>query len=197
MSFLSIKYHKNSKPGIILLIFSLFVLTSAVVSAQVKKEAVPPLRERLFFGGNLGLQFGTITNIQVAPVVGLWVRPRIAVAAGPEYQYFKFKDPYGDGYESHSFGGKAYAEFVVIQNINKFLPMGANTGIFLHLEDELLSLHQSTVSEKVTVNTILGGAGLSQQIGRRSSVNLMFLWVLDDSGYPLYSNPEIRISFSF
>jgi hypothetical protein len=197
MSFLSIICLKNCKQAIILLILSVFVLTSAEVSAQVKKEAVPPLRERLFYGGNFGLQFGTITNIQVAPVIGLWVRPRIAVAVGPEYQYFKYKDPYGDVYKSNSYGGKAYTEIVVIQNINKFLPLGANTGIFLHLEDELLNVDWETAGNRVAVNTIFGGVGLSQQIGRRSSVNIIFLWVLDDSGYAMYNNPDIRISFSF
>ena len=192
MSLLSVTDHKNSPFRFFILIFLTLFLTSGAVSGQVKKEAAPPIRERLFFGGNLGLQFGTVTNIQVAPIVGLWVRPRIAVGIGPEYMYYK--DPY---YEFNSYGGKGYMQFVVIQNINKFVPMGSNTGIFLHLEDELLNLNQSTTSESVTINTILGGAGISQQIGGRSSINIMFLWVLDDSGYALYNNPEIRISFSF
>jgi hypothetical protein len=192
MRLLSIINHTNNRFRIILLVLSAFALTSGTVTAQVKKAAAPPIRERLFFGGNLGLQFGTVTNIQVAPIIGLWVRPRIAVGVGPEYMYYK--DPY---YEFNSYGGKAYMQFVVIKNINKFLPLGSNTGIFLHLEDELLNLHQSTTIENVTINTILGGAGISQQMGARSSINIMFLWVLDDSGYALYNNPEIRISFSF
>jgi len=47
------------------------------------------------------------------------------------------------------------------------------------------------------INTILAGGGLSQQIGRRAALNFMVLWALNDSGYGLYSNPEIRIGFVF
>jgi hypothetical protein len=44
---------------------------------------------------------------------------------------------------------------------------------------------------------VLAGPGLSQQIGRRASLNFMVLWPLNDSGYDIYSKPEIRVSFSF
>jgi len=165
---------------------------------QKAKDEAPPLRERLFFGGYLGLQFGTITDIQIAPVIGLWVLPRLALAVGPSYQYYK--DSYYD-YSTNIYGIKSYAEFVVIQNINKFLSAGGSTGIFLHAEDDLLNmdsavLFNSNVSGRSTVNTLLGGAGISQRLGGRSSVNFMVLWALYDK-YGVYSNPEIRISFNF
>ena len=163
------------------------------------REDTPPFKERLFFGGNFGLQFGTITDIQVSPVIGLWLLPRIAVAVGPDYRYYK------DSYDRTSiYGGKGYMQFVVIQDLNSFIPLGVHTGIFLHLEDELLSLKSSFwkypppyTSDRFYVNTVLAGGGISQQIGRRSSLNFMVLWALNDSGYSIYSNPELRISFSF
>lgn len=169
----------------------------SIISGQKAREETPPLRERMFFGGNLGLQFGTYTNIHVTPIVGLWVRPRIAIAAGPNYTYYK--DPY---YKTTMYGGNGYIEFVPVKDINNALPIGIHMGIFLHLEDELLSLESSfwdpqNPSNRFTVNTLLGGFGISQQLGMRSSLNLMFLWTLTDSGYALYNNPEIRISFNF
>lgn len=169
-----------------------------VVSAQKSREAPPPLKERLFFGGNLGLQLGTITDIQVSPVVGLWVRPRLAVAIGPDYRFYK------DRFDrTNIYGGKGYLQFVVIKDINKILPVGANTGIFFHIEDEVLSLetkfwkYPEVVPDRFIINTILAGGGISQQMGRRSSLDIMVLWALNDSGYGVYSNPEIRISFIF
>jgi hypothetical protein len=168
-----------------------------MMSGQKKSEQIPPLRERMFFGGSLGLQFGTYTNIHVTPIVGLWVRPRIAIAAGPNFTYYK--DPY---YETTMYGGNAYVQFVPVKDINNAIPIGMHMGIFLHLEDELLSLESSVwdpqnPSDRFTVNTLLGGFGISQQLGMRSALNLMFLWTLTDSGYSLYNNPEIRISFCF
>ena len=166
---------------------------------QTSKEETPPIKERLFFGGNFGLQFGTITDIQISPVIGFWILPRVAVAAGPTYRYYKDVDV-----ATTLYGGKGYLQLVVIQDLSSFLPMGAHTGIFLHAEDELLSLKSSFwkyplpyTSDRFYVNTVLVGGGLSQQIGRRASLNFMVLWPLNDSGYDIYSKPEIRVSFNF
>jgi hypothetical protein len=178
----------------LLLLFGSFI----VASGQKRREEPPPLKERLFFGGNLGLQFGSITDIQVSPVVGLWVLPRLAVAVGPEYWFFKYQD-----FKTSVYGGKAYLQYVVIQDLNSIIPLGAHTGIFLHLEDEMLSLESSYwktqpyTSNRFMVNTILAGGGISQQLGRRASVNIMVLWALNEPVYDLYSNPELRVSFSF
>jgi hypothetical protein len=195
---------------IIFLISFLLFASYSILSAQKTKEdqfpydqtgpeKAPPFRERLFFGGNFGLQFGSITDIQLSPVVGYWVLPRLAVAVGPTYRYYK-------DYEVATalYGGKGYVQLVVIQDIGSFIPMGVHTGVFLHAEDELLSLKSSFwkypypyTSDRFYVNTLLVGGGISQQIGRRASLNFMLLWPLNDSGYSIYSKPEMRISFTF
>jgi len=175
-----------------------FTFSFNIASGQNPREEKPPLRERLFYGGNFGLQFGTITDIQVSPVIGLWVRPRIAVAIGPDYRFYKYRYD-----KTHIYGGKAYIEFVVIQDLGSFLPFGANTGVFLHIENEFLNLEsafwkaQPGDNQRFNMNTVLAGGGISQQMGRRSSLNIAVLWALNDSGYGIYSNPEFRVSFIF
>ncbi|MCK7533107.1 MAG: hypothetical protein MZV63_19755 [Marinilabiliales bacterium] len=47
------------------------------------------------------------------------------------------------------------------------------------------------------LNTFLAGGGIRQMLGPRSSMNITFLWAFDDSGYGIYGNPEIRVSFMF
>jgi hypothetical protein len=168
-----------------------------VVSGQRTRQQAPPLRERLFFGGSLGLQIGTVTNIEVSPVIGLWVLPRVAVAVGPEYMYYQ--DPY---YSTSIFGGKAYTELVLLQDLNSVIPVGIHMGIFLHGEFESLSLESEVwntaySSGRFMLNTALAGGGISQQLGPRSSLNFLVLWVISGSDYGFYSNPEIRISFNF
>jgi hypothetical protein len=193
-----------------ILIVNLLVFTSfSIISGQNPKEeqfpfdqkdnnGTPSFKERLFYGGNLGLQFGTITDIQVSPVIGYWVLPRIAVALGPTYRYYK--DPSG---ETAIYGAKGYIQFAVIQDLSSVITMGGHTGIFLHLEDELLSLNSyywkwpnPFTSERFYLNTVLAGGGISQHLGRRSTLNFMVLWPLDNP-YNIYSNPEIRISFIY
>jgi hypothetical protein len=184
------------------IILSLFILTFyfSVISGQELSQEAPPIRQRLFFGGNLALQFGTITNIEISPLIGFWVLPNLAVAAGPTFSFYK--DSYYN-IKYQNYGVRAYVQFLILRDIDKFIPIGIHTSIFLHLEDEMLSLDPeylpatSVSSNRININTLLGGAGLSQQIGPRSSLNFMVLWTLTDSGYEVYSNPVIRIGFVF
>ncbi len=194
----------NYYPGLfrrytsIITVILLLFISFPKVSGQKIREEPPPLRERIFFGGNFGLQFGTITDIQVSPVIGLWVLPRVAIAVGPDYRFYK--DSFN---RTNIYGAKGYLQFVVIQDISSFLPVGGHTGIFLHCEDEILSLESSFWkyppydSKRFAINTVLAGGGISQQLGRRSSLNLLVLWALNESEYGVYGKPEIRVSFNF
>lgn len=182
-------------------IFSLFLFCILNTYGQEQnrtREEPPPLKERLFFGGSFGLQFGTITDIQFSPVAGIWLLPRVAVAAGPNYRYFK--DPFD---RTSIYGGKAYSEFIFLQDLDNIIPIGLHFGMFFHVEDEVLSLESSFFRtmpqdmDRFLINTVLAGVGIRQQMGRRSSLNMTFLWALNDHGYGIYGNPEIRISFMF
>lgn len=180
-----------------LLLILLFISLSEVCGQQTRKDT-PPLKERLFYGGSFGLQFGTITDIEFSPIIGIWVLPRVAVAAGPNYRYFK--DPYD---HTAIYGGKSYVELIFLQDLDNIIPLGVHLGLFLHAEYEALSLESSFFktapydSERFMTNTILAGGGIRQQMGQRSSLNLTFLWALNDSGYGIYGNPEVRVSFMF
>jgi hypothetical protein len=188
----------NSKIVLACTLAFLITASFAELSAQSIREQKPPLRERMFFGGNFGLQFGTITNIQIAPIVGVWVLPRVAIAGGPEFTYYK--DRY---YQTNIYGGKVYTEFLLLKDLNNIFPVGVHTGIFLHLEDEFLNLESALwknspdLKGRFYLNTVLFGGGISQQIGARSSMNFTLLWTLTPSVYTIYSNPEIRVSFNF
>jgi len=77
-------------------------------------------------------------------------------------------------------------EFVVIQDLSAIFHGSGHTGLFLHAEDELLSLKASfwkypyNPPGRFYLNTVLAGAGISQQIGKRSSLNLCYygLWMI-------------------
>jgi hypothetical protein len=175
----------------------ILLIAVQAISAQKVRSETPPLKERLFYGGSFGLQIGTITDIELSPIIGLWVLPRLSVAVGPDYRFYK--DPDG---RTNIYGGKGYTEFYIIRDINSLIPIGLNMGIFIHFEDEYLSLDsefwQIPVTDKrYNVNTLLAGAGISQPIGMRSSINMMVLWALNESEYNIYSSPEFRVTFTF
>ncbi len=177
---------------------TLLLLAVQAASAQRSRSEAPPLKDRLFYGGSFGLQLGTTTDIEASPIIGFWILPRLAVAAGPNYRFYK--DPMG---RTDIYGGRGYSQFVVIKDINSIVPAGINMGIFIHFEDEFLSLESAfwqnppLTSDRFTINTLLAGVGISQPVGRRSSINMMVLWALNDSVYDIYSNPEFRVSFIF
>lgn len=179
---------------------ALGILVAVVTGAacQSVSDDRPPLRERLFFGGSLGLQFGTITNIELAPMAGVWVLPRVAVGAGPSYQYYH--DPYGG---TSIYGGKAMVQFMLVQNLDNIIPLGLGMGIFAQGLYEGLSLERNFFTGipedtgRLYSGSFLVGGGISQPTGRRSFMNIALLWSLSDNIYGLYDNPEIRVSFFF
>ena len=180
-------------------LFIIIVLISGqLINGQTIRDEKPPFSERLFYGGSFSLQLGTITDIEVSPIIGLWILPRVGIAVGPSYQFYKMYDLRTD-----IIGGRSYLQIVLLRDIDKFIPIGIHTSIFFHIEDEMLSLKTDfwkttpPPPERFMINTVLAGGGLSQQVGRRSSIDIMVLWAITDDNYEIYSNPEIRIGFVF
>ena len=69
--------------GLMLIFLLMFYLTADGQNEPPELKAskdVPPLKDRLFYGGSFGLQFGTFTDIEVSPIIAIWVLPRIGVA---------------------------------------------------------------------------------------------------------------------
>ncbi|MEA1887357.1 MAG: hypothetical protein U9N72_09120 [Bacteroidota bacterium] len=187
----------NKKILPLILLISLFCLKS---NAQYEREDDngSSLSERVFFGGGFSLQLGTITNIELAPVAGLWLLPRLAVAAGPSWQYYK--NPMG---RTSIYGGRSFLRFLFIQDLSKLLPVGRGLGFFAHGEYEALNLESEfwkgvyPDNSRFWEHNALAGLGLSQSLGRKASFNITFLWAVTESEYQIYNNPEIRIDFLF
>ncbi len=173
-------------------------LISAVNAQVTTVNEKPPFKERIFYGGSLGLQFGTQTNIEVLPVVGLWVLPRVAVAAGPGFRFYRYQNV-----NTSIYSVRGYIQLVPVRDINKMLPLGVHTSIILQFEDEGLSLDSKywhnvdRDPKRFWVNQIMAGPGISQQMGKKSSLNILILWTLNNNGYSIYNDPVLRISFVF
>ncbi len=52
-----------------------------------------PLKDRFWFGGGLGLNFGTVTAIQVEPMVGYYLDRKNKVSVGTGISYWYYSDP--------------------------------------------------------------------------------------------------------
>ena len=58
----------------VLLFLCLWTVVTAQHSTTANKPQIP-FKDRIFVGGNLGLTFGTITNIEIAPLIGYMLTP--------------------------------------------------------------------------------------------------------------------------
>jgi hypothetical protein len=190
--------HRIRRSLSVILVLSMGMAAVGQGTGERDSSERPSFSQRLFFGGSFGLQLGTITNIDLAPVAGVWLLPRVAAGAGPSFQFYK--DPYG---ATSIYGGRALIQLTLIQDLNNILPLGLNLGIFATGEYEGLSLEKEFFSTapgsegRLYYDSFLVGAGLSQPTGMRSSMNITFLWCITGNDYGIYDSPEIRIEFYF
>ena len=165
-------------------------------------------RDRLFFGGSFGLAIGSYTDIEISPHVGYYITPRWAAGIGITYEYYNNKYHFVDGngrferYETHVFGGRLFTNYVIINNVSDWLPLGFNFRIFAHVEYEALSYEKGffiyDVPGRELQNSILVGGGLRFPMGKRSSMNLTILWNLNSNLNDIYgSGPIIRFGYNF
>lgn len=173
--------------------FSLLIiisLTANAIYAQEKENSNPyadlPFKDRLFIGGDLGLSFGTITYIRIAPILGFNVSPKFSVGAGPSYQYYK--DNRYLGLESSIYGGSVFGRYFVIENI------------FLQTEFEVLNLEElyynpatDHIPQRVTIPVWFVGAGFSQRTPNGSGFFIgIFYDLVGDINSPYPSDIAVR-----
>jgi hypothetical protein len=168
-----------------LALFSFCGTAHAQDSTMIRKH---PLKERfldkVFVGGNLGFQFGTVTFAEVSPLIGYRITDKISAGIGATYQYYRYKDPTYQ-LETNVYGGRVFGRYFFTDYL------------FAHAEYEYLNLeaYDFYPTRRVDVESLLVGGGYFQHLGSSSSsgVFVMLLYNLTESAYTPYSNPIIRI----
>jgi len=136
--------------------------------------------DKLYFGGGFGLSGDANTAfISLSPIVGYMITNRLSAGVGVTYQYVKSGD-----FDDNRYGGQL------------FLRMNLFKGIFLYSSYEFINYATGPTLEgpRNTATRLPLGAGLSQPIGKRSSINFLAAYdVLYNQTDPLraYSSPWI------
>ena len=166
-------------------------------------------RDRLFFGGSFGLAAGTYTDIEISPHVGYYITPRWAAGIGFTYEYYNYKHHFVNLYtgqterfETHIWGGRLFTNYVIVNNVNDFIPLGLNFRIFAHVEYEAMSYEKKFFDSRATgrelQHSVLVGGGLRFPMGKRSSMNLTILWNLNSNLTDIYGGgPLLRFGYNF
>ena len=149
----------------------------------------PRFADRLIIGGNIGLQFGNTTFIDVSPSLGYLVKPKILMGLGFTYQYISYNDATYK-FKSDIYGGRVFGRYYFFDYL------------FAHTEYEYLSvgrelydpgLYYGKESGRISVESYLIGGGYRQNFGDRSGFFIILLYNLNESAFSLYQNPIIRV----
>lgn len=193
-------------PGIIaikarfLLIALMLTLTLPQIVAQNKTEDE---QKKWFVGGNIGLQFGYVTLIDISPYVGYMITDHFAMGVGATYKYYRIRDYFFDPYlnrwqhfRSHIYGGPVFARYYISRSF------------FAHTEYEFLRFRNEIYVQNpggqqydrkyqhVNVHSIFIGGGYRQYFGLSNAFEILLLWNLNETPNSPYENPVIRMGFS-
>ena len=170
------------------LIIIFFAITAITAQAQ-DKVAGSELKKHMFVGGSFGLQFGTVTNIEVAPDFGYYLNDFLSLGLGASYQFYGDKRYYPT-LKYNIYGGRA---FLKIHPIRK---------IIIHAEYELLGYKTDVFSpigqeENILSENILIGAAYRESFSPRFSTYILIMYNLNQTIYTPYSNPVFRFGLEY
>lgn len=192
-----------------------FVLTTSLFAQNPYQKK--SLANKLLFEGIVGLQFGTITAIEISPMIGYKLTNSFITGLGFTYQYSKYQDFYlnlenGELADrtANIIGGRIYTRYYFTDWFEGLLG-----GLFVHGEYEHLiysrnftedrngkyvdiyGIPYSIGNQNVTVPGVLVGGGLQQSIGGSAYASFLILYNLNETKDTPYSNPIFRIGVGF
>lgn len=183
--------------SVLSILFFLFLIQfpgNIMAQDLIKDENKPQtFKEKIFYGGSLGLQFGNLTLVDLSPMIGYKLTSRIGIGVSPTYKYYKYKgyDFLGNSYsqQSHVLGAGLFGRVLIFDNI------------FAHAEYEYLTYRSKDLTgtglpETTEYTSVLVGAGYREQIASNAYMYLLLLWNLNETIDSPYTNPVIRAGFS-
>jgi len=172
---------------ILLLLFIVLVhnaLAQDTTQLEPAEKSSKPLKDKIYFGGNIGMVFGTYTMIGIYPLMGYKITPKFSAGIKVAYEYVQ-DSRYGTKYTTSNYGGSIFSRYRIIQ------PLYAHVE-YAMMNYELYNYDGS--SEREWVPFLLVGAGFSQLLAPRTWINVQVLFdVLQHDNSP-YSSWEPFIS---
>lgn len=160
---------------------------STFAQREIDPEAPFVLKDRMYYGGNLGLQFGTVTLIDISPLAGIMVNEKASTGLGLTYQYYD--DSRFQGAAGSSYGARAFARYNILPNIFAYSELESiNWNAYSYAKDSF---------ERTWSDSLFIGAGYFTPFGSRGGANFTFLYNLNYSNLNSYYNEPyvFRVGF--
>jgi len=188
----------NTSKHFFFLILLIWILVPSALNAQHSNNDEEP--KRWFVGGNIGLQFGYVTLIDVSPIVGYMITDRFAVGTGASYKYYRIREYFFDSYQnqwkrfqSHIYGGPLFARYYIAKQF-----FAQTEYEYLRFRNEVYVQNTSVQKydreyQHVNVHSMFVGGGYRQFFGSGNAFEIMLLWNLNETPDSPYNNPVIRM----
>ncbi|MGB4204222.1 MAG: hypothetical protein WBJ84_01220 [Bacteroidales bacterium] len=165
-------------------ILTVLILVPFYISAQDYNRTEKP--KRWYLGGNFGLQFGTITLIDISPIVGYKLTEKLALGVGGTYKFYSIRSIYNpkERYKTNIWGGSCFARYSIFPQL------------FAHTEYEYLLFRRENL-ENIDFHSIFIGGGYRQYFSEHNALEIMLLYNLNETDNSPYSNPVIRVGLVF
>jgi len=125
---------------------------------------------KVFYGGTLGVSFGSYFRLSIQPMVGYNITPKIAAGVKGIYEYVK-DTRYATEYTWHNFGASAFTRYYLVPQL------------YAHAEFAYMS-YDSPI-DRVGVPFLLLGGGYVQRLSANAGVYVEVLFdVLQDKNSP-------------
>ncbi len=149
-------------------------------------------KDRIWFGGGVGLAFGSVTNIAVEPMLGYKItrNGKLSAGVGLSYQYFR-DNRYTPVFETSVYGGRIFSRYRIIDQL------------FAHVEYCQLNyeLYDAALKElrRTWVPFLLVGGGYSAHLGGGTylTATVLFDVIQDPNGPNRGGEPWIGVGVGF
>lgn len=144
---------------------------------EIDLEDKPSFFDRVYTGGGFSMSFGTITYIDVSPILGYMITDKFSAGFGITYRYYKDKRV---DFSTNIYGGRLFARHNIAAQF------------FVHTEYENISFERFERGREWISGFFVGG-GFSQPIGRGSAAfNITALYNLSyEAGNSPYNSPWV------
>lgn len=128
---------------------------------------------RLTYGGNFGATFGTVTYVDISPLIGYHITDELISGVGLTYIYYRQRFSPTFVYQTNLYGGRIFSQYSILPNV------------FLHGEIEALNFdyYDFLAGENTRAWSVspLAGVGYSQPLGNRGSIRIMALYAFSSN----------------
>lgn len=143
-------------------------------------------KERIYVGGNVGAGFGSITFINVSPVIGCKITKEFSLGITGTYNYYS-QSYGGQKFVSTIYGGGGFGRYYFHDNF--FAQVGVE-------RLSVLDYRSIIPNSRVWIDNILVGGGYRQMFTEKGSFVAAIFYNINQTPLSPYPNPIIQIGFN-